>query len=57
IPMTATHKYQKTRLKQEGIDIERCGKDKLFVIDREKMIYVPLEGESHKAVASGTAKL
>ena len=55
--MTVTHKYQKARLKHEGIDIEKCGKDKLFVIDREKMIYVPFEGESHRAVASGTAKL
>ncbi|XP_068595506.1 long-chain fatty acid transport protein 2-like [Brachionichthys hirsutus] len=56
LEMTGTFKMKKVRLVEEGFDPAHI-QDPLYFLHREKMMYVPLTEEIHRAVISGEIKL
>ena len=54
--MTGTFKFQKTRLRAEGYNIEKVS-DPLFILDTSKKSYLPLDEDKYQQLQKGELRL
>ena len=52
IAVTATYKFQKTKIRDEGFDPSLCGSDDLFYFDAKQKQFLPVDEQTFIAIAN-----